>query len=75
MIDFEQIWRVDLVSGFPHIVTFGVSFPFDEILELLRPSVTSVIQDVFYFILFFSTDKVRWGSGEVWSEGWRFVIG
>ena len=75
MIGFKQVWRVDLVSGFPRIVTFGVSFPFDEILELPRPPMTSVVQDAFYFVLFFPTDKVRWGSGEVWSEGWCFVIG
>ena len=75
MIGFKQIWRMDLISGFPRIVTLGVSFPFDEILELPRPPMTSVIQDAFYFVLFFSADKVRWGSGKVWSEGWCFVIG
>ena len=43
MIGFKQVRCVDSVSGFPGIVTFGVSFPFDEVLEPLRPPVTSVV--------------------------------
>ena len=75
MIGFKQVWGVDLVSGFPRIVTFWISLPFDKILEPSRPPMTSVVQDALHFVFFFSTDKVGWGSGEVWSEGWRFMIG
>ena len=44
VIGFEQVRRVDLVSRFPCVVTFGVSFPFDEVLELSRPPMTSVVE-------------------------------
>jgi hypothetical protein len=75
VIGFKQVWCMDLVSGLPRIVTFGVSFPFDEILESLRPPMMSVVQDTLHFVLLFSTDKVRWGTEEVWFEGRCFVIG
>ena len=75
MIGFKQVRCVNLVSGLPRIVTFGVSFPFDEILELSRPPMMSVVEDTFHFVFFFSADKVRWGPGEVWSKGRCFVIG
>jgi hypothetical protein len=75
VIGLKQIRCVDLVSRFPCIVTFRVSFPFDEILELSRPSMTSVVEDTLHFVFFFSADKVRWRPGEVWSIGGRFLIG
>ena len=31
----DKFRGMDLISRFPCIVTFGVAFPFDEILELL----------------------------------------
>ena len=75
MIGFKQIRGVDLVSGLPRVVAFGVSLPFDEVLELPRSSMASVIQYALHFILLFPTDKVRGRSGEVWSEGCCFMIG
>jgi hypothetical protein len=32
MIEFDEVWRVDLISFFPGVVAFGISFPFDEVL-------------------------------------------
>jgi len=61
--------------GFPGIVAFGVSLPFDEILERSGPSMTSVAKDTLHFIFFFSSDKVRWWSGEVRAVCGSFAIG
>ena len=61
--------------GFPGVVTFGVSFPFDEILERSGSSMTSVAEDTLHFIFFFSSDKVRWWSGEVRAVHSGFAIG
>ena len=66
---------MDLIMGFPCVVTFGVPFPFDEVLERFRPSMTSVADNSLHLIFFFPFDKVRWGMGEVGAMGGRFVIG
>ena len=34
VIKFDQIWGMCLIGVFPSIVAFGVSFPFDQVLEL-----------------------------------------
>ena len=75
VILFEQVRGVDLVSWFPRVVTVRVSFPFDQVLECSRPSMASMIDDLFHFIFFFSVDKVRWRSGEVGPVRVRFAIG
>ena len=35
VIEFDQVWGMCLIGVFPGIVAFGVSFPLDQILELL----------------------------------------
>jgi hypothetical protein len=35
VIEFDQVWGMCLIGVFPSIVAFGVSLPFDQILELL----------------------------------------
>ena len=67
MISLYEIWGMYLVSWFPGIVTFRVSFPLEEILELFSPPMTSVVSYLLHLILRFSCDKVRWGSGVVGS--------
>ena len=56
MIKFDEFGSVHLVSWFPCVVTFRVPFPFDEILELSSPTMTSVVDDVFHFIFFFAVN-------------------
>jgi hypothetical protein len=75
VIGFHQVRRVDLFDGLPGVVAFGVSFPFDEVLEPPRSAMTSVAQYSLHLVLFFSADKVRWGTGEVRSEVYCFMIG
>ena len=67
VIKFDQVGGVYLISWFPGVVTFRVPFPFDEVLELSRFSVMTVIDNALHFILLFSIDKVRWWSRKVWS--------
>ena len=35
MIEFDQVRGMCLIGVFPGIVAFGVSFPLDQVLELL----------------------------------------
>ena len=67
MIKFDQVGGVYLFSWFPCVVAFGIPFPFDEVLEPLRPPVMTVVDDALHFIFLFSVDKVRWWSRKVWS--------
>jgi len=45
VIKFDEVGCMDLIGVFPSIVTFGISFPFDEVLECPRPSMMSVAFD------------------------------
>ena len=56
MIKFDELGSVYLISWFPCVVTFRVSFPFDEILESSSPTMTSVVDDALHFILLFTID-------------------
>ena len=61
MIGVNELWSVDLISWFPSIVCFWISYPLDEILEGSSPAGALMINDPFDFIFFFSFDKVRRG--------------
>ncbi len=74
LIMLDKFRGMNLVSWFPCIVAFGVSFPFDEILESFQSPELSVCDDSFDFIFLFSVDKVRRWSGKVWAMRSRFVI-
>jgi len=65
MIEFDEIWCMDLIGIFPSIVAFGIPLPFDEILECSGASMTSVAFDQLHFIFRFSINQVRWWSGEI----------
>ena len=74
MIEFDEFRGMHLVGWFPCVVTFRVPFPFDEILELSSPAMTSVVNNLFYFIFLFTLNQVRWWSGEVGSVCCGFLI-
>ena len=67
VIKFDQVRGMYLISWFPCVIAFRVSFSFDEVLEPSRLSVMMVIDNALHFVFFFSVDKVRWWSGKVWS--------
>jgi hypothetical protein len=75
MVCLEEIRGVNLRGWFPGVVAFGVSFPFDEVFESSRSSMTSVANDALDFVFFLSIDQIwRWVR-EVWSMGGRLLIG
>ena len=74
LIMLDKFRGMNLVCWFPCVVTFGVSLPFDEILQPFQSSELSVCDDSFYFVFFFSIDKVRRWSGEVWAVRSCFMV-
>ena len=75
MVGFKKFRGVDLVSRLPSVVTFGVPFPFDKILECSGSSMMSVVNNTFHLVFLFSIDKVRWWPGEVGAVHSRLLIG
>ena len=75
VILLHEFWGIDVLFGLPSIIAHGVSLPLDQVLQLLATSEVPVIHDTFYFELFFSVDKVRWGTREVWSVHGVLAIG
>jgi len=65
MIKFDEVRGMGLIGIFPSVITFGVSLPFDEILELSRASMTSVASYQLHFVFCFSINQVRRWSGKV----------
>jgi len=65
VIEFDEVRHMNLIGVFPSIVAFGISFPFDEILECSGPPMTSVAFDQLHFIFRFSINQIRWRSGEI----------
>ena len=74
MILLKEIQGIHLVSWFPGVVTFGVAPPLYEILEHSGMSVVLMIPNLFYLVLFFIIDQVRWGSGVIWTMGMCFNV-
>jgi len=75
MIKSDEIRHMDLIGVFPSIVAFGVSLPFDEVLECPRPSMMSVASYQLHFIFRSSINQVRRWSGEVRAMRESFAIG
>ena len=59
MVGLGQCGRVYMVSCFPCVVCIGVSFPFDEVLELSFTAKMTMINDGLDLIFFGIFDKVR----------------
>ena len=68
--DFLSVFKA--ARRFPCVVTNGVSFPFDKIPVSLIPCL--VAHDHFYFIFFFTFDKVRGWFYEVGAMGLSLAI-
>jgi len=75
VIRFDQVRSMHLVSWFPSVIAFWVPLPLYQILEPSRLAMTSVVLDLFHFILLFPPNEVRWGTGEVWPMDGVFMIG
>jgi len=64
----DKFWGVfQVLHRFPGAVTCGESFPLDQVVELAPAALSADFLYFFGLVLFFSIDKVRWRSGEVWA--------
>ena len=70
----HESWGVYLSCWLPRVISIWVALPVDEVLEGTCSSVESVINDTFYFIFRFSSDKVRWWPRVVGAISLVFVI-
>jgi hypothetical protein len=65
MVEFDELGRMDLIGVLPSIVAFGVSLPFDQILQGPGPPPGPMGTYLFHLVFLFSIDQIRWRSGEV----------
>jgi len=70
-----QVGCMNICCGFPRVVTFGVSLPFDQILKDPVLSGVTVVPYLLHFVLRFIINQVRRRSGEVGPVCSRFTIG
>jgi hypothetical protein len=62
---FDQLRGVYLSRGFPGVVALGVSFPFEEILQLLLSPEIAVASYCLHFVFILSYCNVGRWSGEI----------
>src|SRR5713226_8431542 len=75
VILFKKVWGVNILNWFPGVVTFGVPFPFHKVLERSRPSLTSVVDQVFHLVLLCALYQIWWGLREIGAMDGVFLIG
>jgi len=56
---------MQLFFGFPSVIAFWVTFPFEEILQSFVSPDTSMGVDVFHFVFCLALDEIRWWSRKV----------
>jgi hypothetical protein len=54
VIEFDEVWHVDLIGVLPGVVAFGVTLPFDQILQGLAPPPGPVGTYLLHFVFHFS---------------------
>jgi len=70
-----QVRCMNICCRFPHVVTFGVPLPFDQVLKDPVSSEVPVILYLLHFVLRFIINQVQRGSGEVRPVCSCFAIG
>jgi hypothetical protein len=64
-IEFDEVGCMNLIGVFPGVITFGISLPFDQILQGFVPPPGPVGMYLFYLIFFFPINQIWWWSGKV----------
>ena len=59
----------------PRIVTFRIPLPFQKVLQLSPLSMMSMALNGLDFVVFFSSNKIRWQPREVQTMCFGFIIG
>jgi hypothetical protein len=75
MIGSNEIWGMNLVSGFPCVVHFRIPLPFDEILKCSGPAGAPVVDDTLHLVFLLPFQKVRWKPRVIRPMFWTLVIG
>jgi len=52
----EKVWSMDVLGQFPSAIAFGVPLPFHKVLELSRPTLMSMVDQMFDLVLFGALD-------------------
>jgi hypothetical protein len=65
MILLDQLLGVDAIPRLPRVVAVGVSFPFEEILQLSLSSFEPVIDNSLHLVFVFASDQFGWWSDEI----------
>ena len=71
----DDVWCAYIALWFPSVVTRGIAFPFDEILQGSAATMATVLFDPLNFKLFFSINQIRRRPCVVRSMCTGFVIG
>jgi hypothetical protein len=74
VVGLQQIGCMNVIGWFPCVIAFGVSLPFDKILQGATAPEVVVIPNGLHLVLHFSFYKVQWWLGEVWAMLCHFVI-
>ena len=75
MIGFCELGGIHMLLWLPCVVAFGISLPFDQVLEHSGLAMALVATDGFYFIFRFAFNQVRWWLGVVGAVCGCFAIG
>jgi hypothetical protein len=75
VIEFDELWCMDLIGVFSGVVTFRVALPFDEVLQGSKMSFISMGVYLIHFVFLFPLDQIGRWSGEVWTMQGGFMIG
>jgi hypothetical protein len=65
VIEFDEVGCVGLIGIFPSIIAFGVTLPFDQILQCFGPPPGPMGAYLLHFIFFFPINQIRWRPSEV----------
>ena len=63
----EEIGGVHMSRVHPFVVALGEAFPFDQILELSRRTITPMAYDSFDLLFFFAINQIQGWSREIGS--------
>ena len=66
VIFLDQLWSEYISLMFPGIVSRGISFPLDKVLEISPLPEIAMIDDGLDFVLLFSIN-------DVWGRTWKIV--
>jgi hypothetical protein len=74
VIPSYQVWSEHLVVWFPRIVSGGIPFPLDEVLEFAPSAEFAMPHDFLHFVFCLSTNQIWWWSLEIRTVNFGLMI-